>query len=324
MTRTESRRRRAPEPWDALVVGGGPAGLSAALVLGRCLRRVLVCDAGPKRNQASGALHGFLSRDGLPPRELLRLARLQLRPYATVVQRAVRVRAVERRGLLFSAALAGGRRVTARCVLLATGVADDLPGWKGLRRFYGRGVFHCPYCDAYEVRGRRIAVWGETAAAAGLAVKLRSFSPDVVLLTGGAYALSARRRATLRAQGVKVLEAPVAALAGKGRVLGRVLFADGTALPCDAVFLSVRCRQACDLASRLGCRFVKETAVAVRRDGGTGVPGLFVAGDASIDSQMVVVAAAEGARAGIAINEALLRDDAARRTASRKARKVLT
>jgi thioredoxin reductase len=319
MADARSGRRSAAPPWDVLVVGGGPAGLSAALVLGRCLRRVLVCDAGPKRNQASGALHGFLSRDGLPPRDLLHIAREQLRAYPTVVQRAARVAAIVPRGALFAATLAGGRRVTARRVLLATGVADDLPDWPGLRRFYGRCVFHCPYCDAYEVRGRRLAVWGATPAAAGLAVKLRSWSPHVVLLTGGAYPLSPRRRAMLATQGVRVLESAVARLGGKGHVLGRVHLADGTALPCDALFLTVGCRQACDLADRLGCRFVKETAVAVRRDGSTAVKGLFVAGDASIDSQMIVVAAAEGARAAIAINEQLLREDrAARRTAEKR------
>ncbi|MET0556998.1 MAG: NAD(P)/FAD-dependent oxidoreductase [Vicinamibacteria bacterium] len=307
------------DPWDVLVVGGGPAGLSAALVLGRCLRRVLVCDAGPKRNQASGALHGFLSRDGLAPRELLRVARAELGAYPTVVQRKARVRSIRRRGDLFDATLVGGARVRARRVLLATGVADDLPDWPGLRRFYGRGVFHCPYCDAYEVRGRRLAVWGETPAAAGLAVKLRSWSTDVVLLTGGAYPLSARRRTMLSDQGVRVLESPVVKLGGRGRAFERVHLADGTALPCDALFLTVPCRQACDLAGRLGCRFVKGSAVAVRRDGGTEVSGLFVAGDASIDSQMVVVAASEGARAAIAINEQLLAEDAARRRAEKRA-----
>jgi thioredoxin reductase len=307
------------DAWDVLVVGGGPAGLSAALVLGRCLRRVLVCDAGPKRNQASGALHGFLSRDGLAPRALLAIARAELRPYATVVQRNVSVAAVRRRGASFEATLAGGRRERARRVLLATGVADDLPDWPGLRRFYGRSVFHCPYCDAFEVRGRRLAVWGRTPSAAGLAVKLRSWSPDVAVLTGGAYALSARRRAVLRAQGVRVLERRIERLSGRGRALAAVVFADGTRLPCDALFLSVACRQACDLAGRLGCRFVKGSAVAVRRSGAAGVPGLFVAGDASVDSQMVVVAAAEGARAAIAINEELLAEDAAARSAEKHA-----
>lgn len=303
-----------------LIVGGGPAGLSAALVLGRCLRSVLVCDAGPKRNQASRALHGFLSRDGLPPRELLAIARRELRPYATVVQRHVRVREIRARGERFEAVLAGNRRVRTRRVLLATGVADDLPDWPGLRRFYGRGVFHCPYCDAYEVRGKRLAVWGRTPAAAGLAVKLRSWSGDVVLLTDGAYAVSARRRSLLREQGVRIREEPVTALAGRGRALGSVVLEGGERLACDALFLTVGCRQACDLAGRLGCRFVKGSAVAVKRTGGTAVPGLFVAGDASIDSQMVVVAAAEGARAAIAINEELLREDAAARRSKRSSR----
>jgi thioredoxin reductase len=286
-----------------LVVGGGPAGLSAALVLGRCLRRVLVCDAGPKRNQATAALHGFLSRDGLAPRELLRIARAELAAYPTVVQRRVRVAERTRR------------------VLLATGVRDELPRWPGLQRFYGRSVFHCPYCDAFEVSGRRLAVWGRTPAAAGLAVKLRSWSSDVTLLTGAAYRLSPRRRAALRVQGVGVAEQGIARLAGRGRGLHAVVFEDGTRLACEALFLTVPCRQACDLADRLGCRLVKGGAVAVRRSGAAGVPGLFVAGDASFDSQMVVVAAAEGARAAIAINEELLREDAAgRRRAEKRSR----
>lgn len=298
-------------------MGGGPAGLSAALVLGRCLRRVLVCDAGPKRNQATAALHAFLSRDGLAPRELLRIAREEIGAYPTVVQRRARVGAIRRRGRAFDVTLAGGRRERARRVLLATGVRDELPGWPGLRRFYGRSVFHCPYCDAYEVRDRRLAVWGRTPAAAGLAVKLRSWSPDVTLLTGACWALSARRRSTLALQGVRVAEQAIARLDGRGRALRAVVFADGTRLPCDALFLTVPCRQACDLAARLGCRLVKGAAVAVRRSGAAGVPGLFVAGDASIDSQMVVVAAAEGARAAIAINEELLREDAAGRAEKR-------
>lgn len=300
--------RRAAE-WDVLIAGGGPAGLSAALMLGRCRRRVLVCDAGPKRNQATRALHGFLSRDGMAPAALLREARAQLRAYPAVRLRRARVLALRPRDGRFEARLSDGRAVTTRRVLLATGVVDDLPPWRGLRRYYGRSVFHCPYCDAWEFRDRRLAAWGLTAAAAGLALKLTRWSRRVTLLTGGAYRLPPRVRRKLATEGVVVREERVTGLAGRAGLLGRVRFASGTPLPCDALFLTVGQQQACPLFARLRCRFSNGGAVAADRRGRTSVPGVFAAGDASIDTQLVVVAASEGARAAVAINEELLAED---------------
>ena len=294
---------------DVLIVGGGPAGLSAALVLGRCCRATLVCDAGAKRNQASRALHGFLSRDGIAPSALLAEAGRQLRRYPTVRTLRARVHSLRRRGRRFVATLADGRVVAARRVLLATGVVDELPDWPGLSRFYGRSVFHCPYCDAWEFRGRRLAAWGPTRAAAGLALKLTSWSPQVVLLTGGAYALSRRQRAKLDAHGVEVREEPLVSLRGRGSRLAHVTVDGGPPVASDALFLAVGQSQSCDLFARLGCRIAKRGAVSADRLGRTSVRGVFAAGDASIDAQMVVVAASEGARAAVAIHEDLLAED---------------
>lgn len=280
-------------------------------MLGRCLRRTLVCDAGPKRNEASRALHGFLSRDGMAPAALLAEARRQLRRYRTVSLRRARVARIRTRGRRFEAVLVGGGVVTARRVLLATGVVDHLPDWPGFARFYGRSVFHCPYCDAWEFRDRRLGAWGETRAAAGLALKLTAWSRRVVLLTGGAYTLSRPLRARLAAHGVAVREEPIAALRGRGSRLARIEVEGGSAAPCDALFLAIGQHQACDLFGRLGCRTAKRGAVAADRLGRTSVRGVFAAGDASIDTQMVVVAASEGARAAVAINEDLLAEDLA-------------
>jgi thioredoxin reductase len=299
----------AREPWDVIVVGGGPGGLSAALMLGRCRRRVLVCDSGPKRNSASHALHGFLTRDGIAPGELLRIARAQLRQYTTVERRQARVTHLRRRGRLFEATLSRGRPVTARRVLLATGVVDELPGWPGLSRFYGRSVFHCPYCDGWEFRDRRLAAWGRTPATAGLALKLTSWSRHVTLLTGGAYRLAPEQRARLRKCFVEVREEPVARLAGRAGALECVVLAAGAPVPCDALFLTVPCRQACDLFRGLGCRLTRAGAVRADRKSRTHARGVYAAGDASVDSQLVVVAASEGARAAIAIHEELLDED---------------
>jgi thioredoxin reductase len=299
----------ARDPWDVLVVGGGPAGLSAALMLGRCRRRVLVCDSGPKRNRASHALHGFLTRDGTAPAELLRIARAQLRPYATVERRQARVTGLRRRGGLFEATLSRGRPVSARRVLLATGVVDELPRWPGLPRFYGRSVFHCPYCDGWEFRERRLAAWGRTPATAGLALKLTSWSRRVTLLTGGGYRLAPALRARLRKCFVEVREEPVARLAGRAGALERVVLAAGTPVACDALFLTVPWRQACDLFRPLGCRLTRGGAVMATRRSRTHAHGVYAAGDASVDSHLAVVAASEGARAAIAIHEELLDED---------------
>src|SRR5687768_7612451 len=150
----------AEASYDVLIVGGGPAGLSAALVLGRCRRRVLVCDAGRPRNAASHGLHGFLTRDGIKPSEFLEIARQQLRPYDTVELKQTEVTSARRLANGFELTLANGESVSARKLLLATGVVDELPALDGLPDFYGRSVFHCPYCDGWEVRDQPLAIYG--------------------------------------------------------------------------------------------------------------------------------------------------------------------
>jgi thioredoxin reductase len=178
----KSRTETAPEVsetrWDAIILGGGPAGLSAALILGRCRRRVILCDTGRPRNAASRALHGFLTRDGIEPAEFLRIGRRQLARYGTVLVRRQAVDARRTDGG-FEVDLAGGGRLVARTLLIATGVADRLPPIEGLRALYGRAVFHCPYCDGWEVENRPLAVYGRGRSGMGLALALRTWSRQV-------------------------------------------------------------------------------------------------------------------------------------------------
>lgn len=295
--------------YDVIVVGGGPAGLSGALVLGRCNRRVLICDSREYRNSDSRAMHGFLSRDGTPPSELLRIAREQLRPYP-VEHISARVTEASRTATGFSLRLADGRTVESRKLLIATGVVDRLPELEGLRPLYGKSVFVCPYCDAWELRGRPLAVHG--AEGAKLALSLRTWTDDVVLLTDGAPAPDGEEGERLAAAGVRVIDAPVQRLVGEAGQLQRVEFADGSSLRRRAMFLKLaKQTQQCDLAEQVGAEVGHECGIKSGLRAETTRSGVFVAGDASIDLMFAIVAASEGATAAFAINNELQEEEQA-------------
>jgi thioredoxin reductase len=182
---------------DVLIVGAGPAGLSAALVLGRCRRRVVICDAGHPRNAASLGLHGFLTRDGIDPAEFLHIGREQLRPYETIELRQTEVIDARRLAGGFEVTLSDGERISSRKLLLATGVVDEVPAIAGLAELYGRSVFHCPYCDGWEMRDQSLAVYGCGENGLGLTLELLLWSRDLVLCTDGPSQLSEEERRRL-------------------------------------------------------------------------------------------------------------------------------
>lgn len=289
---------------DVVIVGGGPAGLSAALILGRCRRSVILCDDGRYRNDASRALHGFLSRDGIHPAELRRIGREQLDRYEIDYRCVTVTDAVAENGH-FAITLSGGERVQARTLLIATGVRDNIPQIEGFERYYGCGVFHCPYCDGWERRDQPLAVYGAGKNGAGLSVSLKTWSSDVVLCTDGPAGLKTEYAERLRANSIDVRQQKIARLEGSGEALETIVFQDGSRLERRAIFLSTGQMQRCDLASRLGCKFTRKGSVWTGKLEGTNIPGLYVAGDASKDVQLAIVAAAEGAKAAIAINQSL-------------------
>jgi thioredoxin reductase len=300
----------ADQAWEVIVIGGGPAGLSAALTLGRCRRRVLICDAGRYRNRASKHMHCFLTRDGIPPTEFLQTARDQLRPYECVELRSATVTAVEKLEDEFEVALDDGTRERCRKLLLATGVVDELPKLEGIDRFYGVSVHHCPYCDGWEWRDRRIGAYGHGDKGAGLALMLRQWSADVALFIH-AGELTRKHREHLARFDVAVYEQSIARLEGddKGH-LQRIVLAGDTVIERDALFFNTGQHQRSPLAEKLGCEFTERGGVQTHEhEVATCVPGLYVAGDASRDVQLVVVAVAEGTKAGFAINKALLAED---------------
>jgi thioredoxin reductase len=294
--------------YDAIIVGGGPAGLSAALVLGRCGRRVLVCDSGRYRNECSHAMHGYLTRDGLPPGELLRIAREELVPYG-VEYRKTTVTSAGKEGSGFHVVLEGGEKLAARKLLLATGVIDRLPEIDGIQKFYGQSIHHCPYCDGWEWRDKPVAVYGTGKHGYALALSMLTWTCDIVLVTGGDAGLDPEQRRELEAFGIVVREERIARLEGQDGKLEKIVLAGGQTLSRAALFFSSGQEQHCELAESLGCALNDKGTVDTTEKERTNVPGLFVAGDASRDVQFVIVAAAEGAKAAVAINEELQQEN---------------
>lgn len=277
-------------------------------MLGRCRRRVLVCDAGEQRNRWSHAVHGFLTRDGTAPAALLRVAREQLGPYETVELRTTRVIDAARHDGGFEIRCADGVTYRTRKLLLATGVVDELPEIPGLPELYGRSVHHCPYCDGWEWRDQPVAVYGRGDAGAGLALGLTVWTRDLVLCADAPLACSDQLRERLEKFGIPVREERVLRLEGREGLLERIVFEGGRIEERRALFFATGQRQASDLPARLGCRFTEEGAVNTGKCEATNVPGLYVCGDASREAQFVAVAAAEGSEAGMAINKALLEE----------------
>jgi thioredoxin reductase len=300
--------------YDVAIVGGGPAGLSAALVLGRSRLRVLVCDSGQYRNAASGGLHGFLTRDCVKPAEFLRIAREQLEPYSVELRRVEIVDAGPcPQGFELSAA--DGQRFSARKLLLATGVADQVPAIPGMREMWGSSVFQCPYCDGWEMRDQPLAAYGRGQKGFGLALALKTWTSDVILCTDGRSGMKPEQLAELHRHDIPVFEQRMERLEGKDAVLENIVFRNGESVSRRGIFLNTGQYQRSLLAARLGCGFNQKGTVHATRRQESNVPGVYVAGDAAHDAQFVIVAAAEGAKAALAIHAAL---QAERRESSKR------
>jgi thioredoxin reductase len=291
--------------YDVAIIGGGAAGLTAALVLGRARRRVVVIDAGAPRNAPASHMQGFLSRDGTPPAELLRVARAEVQHYGVefVEDRVVEATAG------FALRLAGGRSIEARQVLVATGAVDALPDLPGARERWGRDFLHCPYCHGWEVRDRPVGVLATCPGSVEHAHLLRQWTDDVILFTH-THPLSPADRAALDARGIAVVEGAVDRLVVTDDRLHAVQLADGRAVPREALFIRPALRAHPDEpAAALGCELDADGLVRTDDAGRTSVRGVWAAGNATDPRAQVITAAGEGSAVAIAINTDLVRLD---------------
>jgi thioredoxin reductase len=292
--------------WDVIVVGGGAAGLSAALVLGRARQRTLVIDAGGQSNRPAEGVGGLLGHDGRPPSDLYALGREELAAYPAVGVRDGEVRGGERHADGFKVELAGGERETSRNVLLATGMEYRYADVPGIAERWGRGAFHCPFCHGWEVRDRPLAVLDSGASGAGRALLLRAWSDQVTLLANGPADLDPDDAAKLQAAGVEVDERRVTSLVGPESTLTGIAFEDGDERPYGGLLVAVTLHQRSALARQLGAEYAEPTplsaeSIAIDATFGTTVPGLFAAGDVTPRMPNVANAVASGSAAAAAI-----------------------
>ncbi len=316
------RERRSPDGrmtaaapgCDVVVVGGGAAGLSAALVLGRARRRVAVVDAGAPRNAPAAHMQGFLSRDGMPPADLLTTGRTEAHGYGVelIEDRVARIDAG------FTVRLASGRVLHARRILLATGARDELPHIPGVRERWGRDLLHCPYCHGWEVRDQPVGVLGTRPDAVGHALLVRQWSADVVLF---AHTIdpSGDELQQLAARGVRVVSGRVARLVTDADRLIGVELEDGRTIPRSAVFIrSTNVPHEDGLLAGLGCEVDEAGFPIVDASGRTSTEGVWAAGNVVDPRLQVITSAGAGSVAAIAINADLVRDDVERAVASER------
>lgn len=305
------RRDVVGADYDAVVIGGGPAGLSAALYLGRARRRALVVDTGQPRNAKSHASHGVFTRDGMPPNDLLAEGRRQLGTYPTIeFQRTAAVgSSVTRTG--FEVRLEGGATIIrSRRLVLACGLRDELPPIEGLAENWGTRVFNCTYCHGFEESDRPLALLARGKVGLQSVASLLQLSRDIVVFTDGPSELSPVERQRIEGWGVKIVEAKVLKVAGRSDGLS-VHLADASVLVRSAMLVKPTPHFASDLPLQLGCRLSCPSSIVVDATWQTTVPGVYAAGDIAIQRKSVAMAAASGVEAAVCIDIALTEEDIA-------------
>ena len=295
--------------YDVAVIGGGAAGLSAALVLSRARRKVLVVDAGAPRNAPATHLHGYVSRDGIPPAELLATGRNEVKGYGGDIVAGTVTDLVPDGRSGFWVLLTGGQRISVRRLVVTTGLRDELPDIPGLRDRWARDVLHCPYCHGHEVRDRRLGVLGGSPGAVRYAQVVRQWTQDLVYFAPP-DTLTAAERTQLLARAIGVVEGGIEQLVlDDSDQLRGVQMDDGCVIPRDALFVPPRFVPNNVLLLGLGCDLDADGWVTVDNTGRTSVPGVWAAGNVIDPRAQVITAAGAGSAAAIALNADLVDDD---------------
>ncbi|MCM3761410.1 NAD(P)/FAD-dependent oxidoreductase [Alkalihalobacillus oceani] len=290
--------------FDCAIIGGGPAGLNAALVLGRAKRNVLLFDHGQPRNRVTRHSHGFITRDGVSPDEFRELGHRDIRQYPSVRFEQVKVVEVKKEAEgHFSLMTEHGEHHRSRTVIIATGLKESLPKIEGIESYYGRSLFSCPYCDGWELRDQPLILIAETEHVVHGAKLIYQWSNDLVVCTNGQTVLSAEEKQLFERKGIRVKEEQITGLEGEEGKLENVLFRDGTAIKRTGGFVQTKLKQPTDFAEALGCKLNEAGGIVVDGLGRTNVAGVYAAGDTSQSGpSQLIIAAGQGVGAAAGVN----------------------
>ncbi|MCU6707423.1 NAD(P)/FAD-dependent oxidoreductase [Paenibacillus sp. J5C_2022] len=296
--------------YDCVIIGGGPAGLNAALVLGRARRGVAIVDNNQPRNAVTRSSHGFITRDGVTPGEFRRIAYEEVLHYPTVEHIQQEAVAAVKTDEGFEIEVGTGQVLRSRKLLLSSGLKEILPAIEGLLPLYGRSLFNCPYCDGWELRDRALVVVSEQPTAFHTAKLLLNWSKDIIVCTNGNPVLSEEEARLLQARSIPVIEKPIAEFIGSDGQLQGLRFSDGAFLARTGGFVVPKLIQSSSIGEELGCELTENGEIRTDASGKTSVPGFYSAGDAiAMRSAQLIMAAASGSRAAISINMELTEED---------------
>lgn len=295
--------------FDVIIIGGGPAGLSAAIVLGRCRRKVLLFDHGQQRNLHSHSMHNFITRDDISPAEFLKISHTELKKYGVKTRRVEVTHAQKNADGVFVLKDLKNKIYYSKKLILATGLTDKLPEVKGVKQFYGKSIFHCPYCDGWENSNKITGVYAKNKPGIELALALTVWSKKITLYTDGKKYVRQKDKEIFAKKNIAIISDAILSFDGKGPQLKTIHFENGEKALCEVLFFSCGYDVQCNLVESLGCNIDKNKVALTNKSQETNIPGLYVVGDASKDMHFVVVAAAEGAKAGVYINKELLKEE---------------
>ncbi|WP_342447747.1 NAD(P)/FAD-dependent oxidoreductase [Lentibacillus salicampi] len=287
----------------------GPAGLNASLVLGRSRRNTVLFDDHQPRNAVTNESHGFITRDGINPQELRRIASEELANYPDVEIKRQRVINVTEQDQLFRIETDDEAVYQAKKVVLATGLKEKLSDINGINYFYGTSLFSCPFCDGWGLRDRPLVVIAESSNAFHMAKLVSNWTNDLIVSTNGNQLLTADEKEVYKAKGIHVYEQKITSLNGDNGYLNHILFEDGTAISREGGFIAPEMEQASSIGEELGCELNELGAINTDGIGRTNVEGVFACGDTSIIApSQLIIAAAEGSKAAIGVNGALVEE----------------
>jgi thioredoxin reductase len=294
---------------DCAVIGGGPAGLNAALVLGRSRRKTILFDDNKPRNAVTSESHGFITRDGIHPQEFKRIAQEELSRYPDVRIEKQRVHRINKENTLFQVETENGEVYSAKKIIIATGFKEVLPDIPRVKEFYGKSLFSCPFCDGWELRNRPLAVIADDQKAFHMAKMVSNWTNDLIIFTNGSKVLSLEEQELLKSNGISINEKKIAAFIGENGMLEKIQFEDETSVLREGGFIAAEWKQAASFDSSLEYILNEQGGIATDSWQRTNTEGVFACGDTRIAGpSQLIIAAGEGCMAAVAVNAALIEE----------------